>query len=91
MLVLEDEGTTTADVAQGPGQKGPVQHRGLPVFDVSKHHEFQNFNLGTKMKFKQWRKLIDSPEVHDWVKSNPNKSFYIQHNGIYIKVKRGKE
>ena len=87
---LKEEGESTADIAQGPGSRGPVQHRGLPVFKIDSHNEFQNFNRGTKLKFKQWRKLVSSPEVHEWASNNKGKDFYINHQDIFIKVKRSK-
>ena len=89
-------GTTTGDMAQGPGQvlgavkrKPHFEFRGAPGFDMKDAHEFHSFAQGVK-KFHHWRKHTSSEDIRQWAKENPKTDFYIKHNDHYYKVTRGK-
>ena len=89
---INEDAAASSDVAQGPGDKmGPMLHRGLPVFKIDKHDDFQNFNTGTKARFKRWHKLVSSPEVTEFARANAGKDFYINYQEMFIKVKRSKK
>lgn len=96
---LDEEmaGTSTADVAAGPGQvlgntrrKPHFEFRGEAGFNIKDAHEFHSFAQGVK-KFHHWRKHTSSEDIRHWAKENPKKDFYIKHNDHYYKVTRGKK
>lgn len=89
--MLKNENNSVADIATAPKRMEIELFRGLPVFDLESHDEWNSFNSGCKVKFAHWNKLLNSETVKEWARNNQYKSFYLRHHNSLIKINREKQ
>lgn len=94
-LLREDgavtSGTSTTDIAAGPGMRiqPEMSFRDLPCFKLHSEAELSSFAQGIK-KFRTWRQHTQSENVRKWANENRGKDFYVTHGERYMRINRKK-